>query len=409
MKISLLFGLFSNDKYNEIIGNSKGNIQYAADALQKSYLEGLCGLFDDINVINLPYIGSFPSRYKALKSPSGSFSYISKNEKLIKGKNVSFLNLTGIKMCSRYIAAKRELSNWCRDFVDEEKVVLVYAIHSPFLKACVDVKKKNNNIKIVLIVPDLPEYMDDNSSLIYRIGKKYNSILLKSLYPYIDGFVLLSKYMTEMLPIKNKPWVVVEGIFNDSHDDILVNEKKGNDDIQYIFYAGTLAKRYGVMNLIYAFMQIPNQNVRLVICGTGDSEREIIKCANSDKRIIPMGQLPRNEVLRLQKESTLLVNPRTSEGEYTKYSFPSKTMEYLASGIPTLLYGLPGIPDEYYQYCYCIEKLGIEALKDKMIEILSLPPSELKLKGDKARDFILKKKNPISQVCKIMNLINSLH
>ena len=215
--------------------------------------------------------------------------------------------------------------------------------------------------------------------------------------------------MTEMLPIGNKSWTVVEGIFNNSQDDVLVNKKTSKDALQYIFYAGTLAKRYGVMNLVEAFMHITNQNTRLVICGAGDSEKEIVKCTSIDRRIIFKGQLPRIEVLKLQKESTLLVNPRTPEKEYTKFSFPSKTMEYLASGVPVLLYKLPGIPEEYYQYCYSIEDLSIEYLTNKMNEILSLDSYELKLKGDKAREFILREKNPASQAHKIVNLINSLY
>ena len=68
MKVSLLLGCFPSDKYDEIVSNSKGVIQYAADALQKSFLEGLSTFFDDIHVINLPYIGSFPFRYKVLTS-----------------------------------------------------------------------------------------------------------------------------------------------------------------------------------------------------------------------------------------------------------------------------------------------------------------------------------------------------
>ena len=409
MKVSLLLGCFPSDKYDEIVSNSKGVIQYAADALQKSFLEGLSTFFDDIHVINLPYIGSFPFRYKVLTSSTGKFSYVSQNGKCLEGENVKFLNLTGVKGYSRYVAAKRSLIKWCENYMDEEKVVLVYAIHSPFLKACVDAKRKCKSLKIILIVPDLPDYMSDNKSIIYRMSKKCDAILLKSLYPYVDGFVLLSKYMTEMLPIGNNSWTVVEGIFNNSQDDVLVDKKTSKDALQYIFYAGTLAKRYGVMNLVEAFMHITNQNTRLVICGAGDSEKEIVKCTSIDKRIIFKGQLPRIEVLKLQKESTLLVNPRTPEEEYTKFSFPSKTMEDLASGVPVLLYKLPGIPEEYYQYCYSIEDLSIECLTNKMNEILSLDSYELKLKGDKAREFILREKNPASQARKIVDLINSLY
>ena len=60
-----------------------------------------------------------------------------------------------------------------------------------------------------------------------------------------------------------------------------------------------------------------------------------------------MGQVSLNEARALQKTADVLVNPRLNEGEYTKYSFPSKTMEYLSTGRPVVCYKLDGIPDEY--------------------------------------------------------------
>ena len=88
-----------------------------------------------------------------------------------------------------------------------------------------------------------------------------------------------------------------------------------------------------------------------------------------------------------------------------KYSFPSKTMEYLASGTPTLLYRLPGIPDEYFNYCFVVDGLGIKALQVKIEEVLNLSHEDLELTGKRARDFILKQKNPIQQCKKIFQLI----
>ena len=63
-------------------------------------------------------------------------------------------------------------------------------------------------------------------------------------------------------------------------------------------------------------------------------------------RIEFLGMLPRTDVLELQSKATILVNPRQPVGDFTKYSFPSKTIEYMASGTPLLMYKLPGIPEE---------------------------------------------------------------
>ena len=121
-----------------------------------------------------------------------------------------------------------------------------------------------------------------------------------------------------------------------------------------------------------------------------------------------LGQLRRDEVLKLQKGATLLVNPRTPEGEYTKYSFPSKTMEYMASGVPVLMYRLPGIPEEYFKHCYVVEELGENALTKALERVLSKSTEELTEVGLSARSFILKHKNPIAQMGKVVDFIKTL-
>lgn len=407
MKIALLFGIFPPTNYASIIQKSKGVVQYAADALQKSLIEGLGTLYpNDINIINLPFIGSYPSRYSEIYSPSGRFNVTTHQGNTIKGENIRFCNLKAYKLYSRYRSAYKALKKWNYTTDDSEKIIIIYSIHTPFLKAAVEIKKYiNHDIKIILIVPDLPEYMGGKNSFLHNKIREYNIQIQNELYKEVDAYVLLSKYMTERLPIDHKPFTIVEGIFNNFSDQ---THSQKESSTKVIFYSGTLAKRYGIMTLVEAVHAIPDTNIKLIICGDGDSKQEILNFSNKDHRIIYKGQLPRHEVLKLQKQATLLVNPRTPEGEFTKYSFPSKTMEYLASGIPTLLYKLPGIPEEYFQYCFTVTELGSKSLSSKIIEILSWNSKDLELIGKKAQTFIFEKKNPIEQSKKIVSLINKI-
>lgn len=405
MKITLLFGIFPDSHYNNIIKNSIGVIQYAADALQKSIIEGFIQNNINIDLVNLPYIGSFPNRYKHLSIESFDFDFKS-NDKIVKCKNIHFNNFTGYKLYSRYSNAKKALlEQFSQVPLEEKKVIVVYAIHTPFLKACIEVKKKVPNVNIILIVPDLPEFMGHERSFLMDKLHLYNESLLDSYYPHVDGFVLLSKFMADRLQVEPRPWTVVEGIYNKVDDPIETSKSKGE---RYVLYTGTLAKRYGILNLVKAFMSLKNHQYRLLICGAGDSEDEIKRLSLIDSRIIYRGQVKRDQALELQRHATLLVNPRTPEGEFTKYSFPSKTMEYLASGVPTLLYQLPGIPSEYYKYCYSLKDLSIEALSSVIEEILLKSNDELESMGKRARSYVLENKNPQKQVAKIVDLINKV-
>jgi len=163
----------------------------------------------------------------------------------------------------------------------------------------------------------------------------------------------------------------------------------------------------GILELVEAFKQIQNQKSRLLICGAGETESYIQTESEKDDRIIFMGELSREKILNLQKNATLLVNPRANNEEFTKYSFPSKIMEYLSSGTPTLAYKLDGIPDEYYDYMYTISTES-DGLKNSLDEVLSYTKEELQEKGNQAQRFVKNQKNAFEQVKKMIKMFDGM-
>jgi len=399
MNILFLCGLFPKDREQEIATNSKSSIQYAANNLQWSIANGLEYFYEQLKIISLPYISSYPFGYKTSFFRSSKFSLKSETS----NSCVGFINLPFINFISRYWNAKKAIQKWGEN-ISGNSCIIVYAIHTPFLKAAIDFKKSMPNVKICLVVPDLPQFMSGSRNIIYRLLKTLETVIINQCLEETDSFVLLSKYMVESLKIENKPWTRVEGIFEQTH----IEEHAPKEESKTILYTGTLARQYGIINLLDAFDAIKDLNYKLWICGEGDCRNEIEKRAKFDTRIKYFGQQPRSIILTLQKKATILVNPRTPEGDYTKYSFPSKTMEYLASGTPCLLYRLKGIPEEYFQYCFVMNNGNIEELKEMIITVCNKDQSELDEFGRKAAKFIFENKNSISQVRKIYELLNSI-
>ena len=216
--------------------------------------------------------------------------------------------------------------------------------------------------------------------------------------------------MQKRLPVKGKAVSVIEGMYYSEFDNHFLDGGicMEQSDEKILLYTGTLHARYCIMTLLRAFMMLKNPSYRLVICGDGDSRNTVLECVKMDNRVSYKGQLPREEILVLQQKATLLVNPRTSEGEFTKYSFPSKTIEYLASGTPVLLYKLAGIPDEYYEYCFTVEDNSDEALSKKIDEILNMDRAVLRSLGMRARKFILTEKSPKNQCKKLVDFIERI-
>jgi len=162
------------------------------------------------------------------------------------------------------------------------------------------------------------------------------------------------------------------------------------------------------MNLIEAYAHMKhNKNYSLVLCGSGDSVSEI-KELSKHYNINYLGSLPNEEILELQRKATLLINPRLDEGEYTKYSFPSKIIEYFASGTPTMMYKLSGIPEDYYKHCFCLISSDPKSIANQIDEVLNLDIEYRQSVGIAAQNFIIENKNPKVQCNKILNLLTYL-
>ncbi len=398
-KILYLGSFFPAHRKEEIIKNSIGVIQNAGDTYQKALLSGLIAHESCDRIITAPMLGSFPYRYKNLFYRGSKFYYEGIDDASIE---VGFTNLTLYKNLSRYKRIKNELRKWLVENTNENKYVIIYSLDIAILRACHELKKKIGNFRINLIVTDLMEFMvlpksPFNKIVMNAMEKKIN-LYLKS----VDSFVILTKYMHEKLNINGRPYVIVEGIYEKKN--IELSEKK--ETFKTILYSGTLAKVYGIDHLINAFKKIPSETYRLWICGDGDYKNEIIKQAKDDTRITYFGQIPRENVLSLQKKATVLINPRLSNSDFTKYSFASKTMEYLASGTPVIMHPLKGIPQEYHKYIYFSDNESDEGLMDTIIQVCEKTQDELNQFGKEASDFILKNKNPYIQVKKILSILN---
>ena len=143
--------------------------------------------------------------------------------------------------------------------------------------------------------------------------------------------------------------------------------------------------------------------MKLDLYGNGDYVEKLREL--NDSRICYHGIVANEEVVDAEQHAVLLINPRPTTEEFTKYSFPSKNMEYMASGTPVLTTNLPGMPCEYLDYVYLFDDESIEGMAKTLTKILNNSPEILREKGESARNFVLKRKNNMVQACKILTMI----
>ena len=245
------------------------------------------------------------------------------------------------------------------------------------------------------IVTDLPDMLG---------GGRFSVALANFVIRHCTGYVLLTDAMNDYLNKARKPYVILEG-----HSDISMRERVPSPEKKtsprICFYAGGVSRQYGLANLVEGFREADIPNARLHIYGPGDYVEELQEIAENDPRIFYGGMLLNTQIVEKEQEATLLVNPRPTDEEYVKYSFPSKTMEYMASGTPVLTTVLPGMPKEYYPYVYLLPDESAAGIAGTLKQVLSQSDEVLFEKGNAARNFVLDTRNNVVQAAKILEML----
>lgn len=403
MKLLFISSILPAELITELKQKSKISLGGAADVFQKAVVQGLCENNADFDVITFPCLGCFPLNYKAIFTPSGEFSLSNGR----KAKTVSYCTVVGLKEMSIHRLAYKEVKSWLKRNYreDDDTAVLTYNFDAPVMLAVKKLKKMFPKLKMSTIVTDLVDNVFDfrgNNGTLKLIQQNKMIKSVKSLYPYIDKYILLTRFMEEKIPESAGRNIVVEGIAS----QFASNYTKNNvHKYKSLLYAGTLQEFSGVKDLVDAFMLTKEESFRLVICGKGVLTDYIIEKSKADNRIIYKGIVLHKEVLELQQEATVLVNPRKPNGNITRYSFPSKTMEYMSSGIPMIGYKLEGIPEEYFEWMFTVNDNSVKTLKETIETVLNLSATDLADKAERARNFVQSNKTAKLQVKKILDFI----
>lgn len=247
----------------------------------------------------------------------------------------------------------------------------------------------------VCIITDLPEMLGMG-----RLSRKIIDFTIR----HSTHYVLLTEAMAQKLSLQHKPYVVLEGQSDIAMETVApCRERKLRPRV--CLYAGSLYKVYGIDNLIRGFCKANLPDVRLHLYGPCNFEQELKEITRENPNIFYGGMLLNTQIVEKEMEASLLVNPRPTDEEFVKYSFPSKTMEYMSTGTPVLTTVLPGMPKEYYPHVYLLEDETPDGIAQKLRQLCALSDEELFQKGAQAREFILKEKNNVIQAKKILDML----
>lgn len=386
MHVIYIASVFDDECLNKRF-DGKPVLPYAANKYNTLLFEGIVKNHIDTEVLSVvPISRSF---YK-----KNFFKGYTVKKSGLKVRYLSQVNLPVVKNIFNIFGGFFKTLFAPRDSVIVYDVLVVSASIGASLAA------KLRGFKKLGIVTDLPKFQPiSKSSFMKKINEKLISVS--------DGYVFLTEQMNDEINTAKKPYIVMEGHAN---DDMKKRRHVPFDaGTKSVVYAGAIEKIYGIEMLCKAFLDIALPGEALHIYGKGDYSEELCILAKENDNIVYHGNRPNDEIVEAELNATLLVNPRPTDGEYTKYSFPSKTLEYMASGSPVLSSRLEGIPKEYENYIFFFDENKQESLAKKIREILDLSPEELAKKGEAARSFVLEEKNNVVQSAKIIEFCQTLN
>lgn len=362
-------------------------------------VDGMIANNMDFDIISAPIMPHYPKfKKKSLPHYKGMFDYGD-----IKYESLPHSTVFYKRDFSIYKLAKKSIAQWCKENEKREKCIIIYTLVPGFMAASISLKKRYPDLKICVIIADMIEdnlHLFPNASFLKKVQVKLYSSYIHKAYKDLDLFVLLTEKMRNRIPCILNNYCILEGTYS-GNNKITIDEGQKE---KTIMYGGGLYDFENIRTLVGAFKKIKNTEAKLVLYGNGPLVNFVKEESKKNTRIHYGGVLSHDQFLDRIKQAYLLINPR-QPSDIGDYTFPSKIMEFLASGTPTLMYRVGGIPDEYYNHCIELKGYSEEELATCIDKALGLSIDQLNLIGQDANKFILELKNPQKQVEKIKVLV----
>ena len=407
MKLLFLTLLYPRELREEAHRLSLDGLQNQADGFQQALLRGFAEQGAQVDVVNCMPVGAFPRPYPRLLLPHKRL-----NEHLLE---LGGINLPLCKQAMRFYRARRVLEIWYHQSNDHRDV-LVYSLYLPYLRAVAAAKRQHPDLRAHLVVTDLPGGLGISSGragLVKRLEQRWGSRSL-ALSARFDTYTLLTHAMADVLPIGGKPFTIIEGIA--STEEPAARPQNASEAVRgaiarkrpAVLYTGQLQREFQLDRLLKAFAHPDLADVELWLCGHGDMEADILTASREQGNVRYFGFVPRAEARLLQQHAAALINPRSPEGAFTQYSFPSKTLEYMLAGRPVLCCKLPGIPNDYDPYLRYVRECTADGFREAIVTLLALSPPKRDAIGQRCQAFAREHKNERTQATRLLALIRSV-
>jgi glycosyltransferase involved in cell wall biosynthesis len=344
----------------------------ASQKFSWSVIRALQNSFNAVYNISSCDIRNYPAASKLL---FGSRSFFRNGA---QGFFIGFINLLVLKHISRMIVLLL-LSPFVM-IRRRARFLLVHGSHTPFMLIAI-LTKFFFRVRIAILLTDQHGSEVPSDGRAGRFFRSLDTWLMRFLLYRFDAYICLSPVFVSKFGLRNV--FVVPGILNeDFRKSVLESSAYIETSIFFdIVFAGGVTEENGVDSLIRALQNISDPRVRLFVYGAGPLVGDVVSMEQLDTRIHYGGTLHGDEFTRALLAASLLINPRPVGKEYAQTSFPSKLIEYMATGVPILTTRLIGIPEEIRDCFYFIDGDSEESIAHALINTMNISYSDRLNKG----------------------------
>jgi len=352
-------------------------------------------------ILSVYPVPSFPTT-KRLYFPKSQFQL--DNELNID--TIPFVNVTPIKQLSLGIASYFEIVRWGRKAGPVDKIIFTFNISVPPGIFLLEAARRIGALVVAMIYDINVPGETVPRTLPFIIDFWQHK---KTLQRY-DGLVVITKEIARDFAHR-VPYICVEGgIGPDLVEQYRALEKTATLDSDHfvVVAAGGLKEANGIREILLAFCLLKDDAYRLHIAGTGPLEGLVKDAVQKDPRISFHGFLRFDEVLKLYAAADVLVNMRLTQRVNTRYFFPSKTMEYLASGVPVITTCPGDMAKEFGAFAYLLHEETPVALADMIKKVATIPAEQRVARGKAARQYMIEHKTWDVQANRIAHFLSEI-
>jgi len=306
----------------------------------------------------------------------------------VRVRLLPFINATPVKQVGLGALTFAELLRWCWAHREATRVIHVFNLTVPPGIFVLLAARLGGAIAVV----SLNDINEPGETVPDTWLNRFDFWMQERLIPRFDAHVVVADAIAEAF-LPGRDYVRVEGgVTSQMLDRGAANSARIERGVFKMVLAGTLNEANGVRLTLEAMARIEDPHVRLCIAGRGPLEAEIRAAAAVDPRIEFLGFLPLDGVLALYRDADLLLNVRLTRTLRTRYFFPSKLMEFLASGTPVLTTCPAHVRDEYRDLAYLLTLEEPQALADMVTGIVARSSDERTLRAERARSYMAEHK-----------------